>query len=530
MPNNTDLSVFKGAGLAGMNFAFIKGVPHYHARGDSVEALDERSLQHHGSNALALARHFGNLDLRAAATGDAVYFDVLGLFLVHYPAAWALPLAALAALAFAGVSAVGLRRRRLTLKGVGFGALALLLSGGCAYGVVWLAWRALRAFYAGYSSMPQWPKYGGELYLVSFVALTLAATSALYILFRGRANAESLTAGALVWWVVLSLASSLYLPGGSYLFVWPLLFSLLGLLLLVGSKGGEGGAAATLYPAVFAAPGLVLFGPLVYLVFVSLGPGAAAALMALVVLVLGLLAPHLSLLGGPRRWALPGALAAAGVAVIALSVLTAGFDKRRPRSNHLFYGSDASTGRNVWASFDDRPDAWTGRVIPAGSGRASLNDFFHSTGSVKYLQSDAPSAGLVAPEVAVLEDRTENGMRRLRLRVTSARRAESLYLQLNSEAELYAASVNGKRVDYPVPLRVGEGKRWAVRYHALPRQGVELSLDVKAPGPLKVSLFDQSYGLPEITGAPLRPRPDDMMPAPNAAYSDATLVSNVYTF
>ena len=530
MPNDTDLSVFKRAGLAGMNFAFVMGVPHYHARSDSVEAIDERSLQHHGSNALAVARHFGDLDLRAASQADAVYFDVLGLFLVHYPAAWALPLAALGALAFVCVSAVGLRRRRLTLKGIGLGALALLLSGGCAYGVVWLVWRALRAFYAGYSSIPQWLRYGGELYLISFVALTLAATSALYILFRRRANAESLTAGALVWWVALSLLSCFYLPGGSYLFTWPLLFSLLGLLIAVGSKVGEGGAAAPVYMAVFAAPGLVLFGPLVHLVFVSLGPESAAALMAAVVLALGLLVPHLSLLAGARRWALPGALAAAGVAVIAVSVLTAGFDKSRPRSNHLFYGSDAATGKNVWVSFDDQPDAWTGRVIPAGSGRASLNDFFHSTGSAKFLQSGAPSAGLAAPEVAVLEDRTEGGMRRLRLRVTSPRRAESLYLQLNSEAELYAVSVNGKRVDYRVPVRVGGDRRWAMRYYALPQEGVEVSLDVKAPGPLKVSLFDQSYGLPEIADAPLRPRPDDMMPAPNTAYSDATLVSKVYTF
>ncbi|HEX8355699.1 MAG TPA: M20/M25/M40 family metallo-hydrolase [Pyrinomonadaceae bacterium] len=533
MPNDTDLTVFKGSGMAGMNFAFIMGVPHYHARIDSVEGLDERSLQHHGSNALAVARHFGGLDLQAAAKTDAVYFDVLGLFLVNYPSAWALPLAALAALAFVVVAFVGVRRRRMTPKGVALGALALLLSMACAYGVVWVAWWALRSFYTGYSSMPQWLRYGGDLYLAGFVALTLAAMTALYIVFRRRADALSLTAGALVWWVALSLLSAVMLPGASYLFTWPLLFSLAGVLLVVMAKGGVEGeerVSAPVYLALFAVPGLMLFGPLVQLIYVGLGPELSAALMVVVVLALGLLVPHLSLLGGARRWVLPGALAAVGVGVIALSVVTAGFDKSRPRANHLFYGADASTGRNVWASFDERPDAWTGQVIPAGSGRAPLNDLFQSPGTAKFLQSEAPPAGLAPPHVTVVEDRTEGDQRQLRLRVDSARDAESVYVQLNSEAELFAVEVNGKRVDFKTPVAVGGEKRWGMRYYALPKEGFEMSLRVRPKGPLKLSIFDQSHGLPQVAGSPLRPRPDDLMPAPHAAYSDATLVSNVYTF
>jgi len=533
MPNDTDLSVFKEAGMAGMNFAFIMGVPHYHARIDSVEGIDERSLQHHGSNALAIARHFGNLDMQAAAKTNAVYFDVLGLFLVHYPASWALPLAALAALAFVGVAFAGLRRGRLTVKGMALGAVALLLSMACAFGVVWVAWWALRSFYTGYSSMPQWLRYGGDLYLVAFVALTLAAVTALYILFRRRAGALSLTAGALFWWLVLSALTAVLLPGASYLFTWPLLFSLAGVLLAVlmkGEAGDEASASSSVYLAVFAIPGLMLFGPLVQLIFVGLGPEWSAALMVVVVLALGLVVPHLGLLGGARRWALPGVLAALGVGVIALSVMTAGFDKSRPRSNHLFYGADASTGKNVWASYDERPDAWMSQVIPAGAGRAPLNDLFQSTGTAKFLQSEAPAAGLAPPEVSVVEDRTDGDRRHLRLRVDSARDAESVYVQLNSEAELYAVEVNGKRVDFKTPVGVGGDKRWGMRYYALPKEGVELSLQLKPKGPLKLSLFDQSHGLPQVAGAPLGPRPDDLMPAPHAAYSDATLVSNVYTF
>jgi hypothetical protein len=61
-----------------------------------------RTLQHAGSHALSLARHFGNLDLAKLQGPDAIYFDLVGRVLIHYPSAWAIPLAVLAAALFIG--------------------------------------------------------------------------------------------------------------------------------------------------------------------------------------------------------------------------------------------------------------------------------------------------------------------------------------------------------------------------------------------------------------------------------------------
>src|SRR6185369_13067723 len=65
MPNDTDLTVFKVAGFAGLNFAYIIGLNHYHTPLDNLTNIDHRSLQHQGSTALALTRHFGNLNLNS---------------------------------------------------------------------------------------------------------------------------------------------------------------------------------------------------------------------------------------------------------------------------------------------------------------------------------------------------------------------------------------------------------------------------------------------------------------------------------
>ena len=105
------------------------GGPIYH---DSV--LDDPahvhldSLQHQGTYALAFVRRFGSLDLTVAHHGAAVYFNAVGNhLLVHYPTSWVLPLAILAALAWACALVFGLRWRQVSVRGVLLGALASLI-------------------------------------------------------------------------------------------------------------------------------------------------------------------------------------------------------------------------------------------------------------------------------------------------------------------------------------------------------------------------------------------------------------------
>src|SRR5215217_8025340 len=65
LPGDTDLSVFRNAGFAGMNFAFFDGSARYHTPEDSPTNFDHASLQHIGSTVLATARKFAGQDLGA---------------------------------------------------------------------------------------------------------------------------------------------------------------------------------------------------------------------------------------------------------------------------------------------------------------------------------------------------------------------------------------------------------------------------------------------------------------------------------
>ena len=121
LPNATDLTVFKEAGLTGFNFANVDGIAHYHSSQDSLSAVDGSMMQHQGSYALALTRHFGNLDLDQSSDRNAVYFDLFGRVLVHYSNLWVIPLTLLTCVLFVVLVTLGLRKHKLTIRGIFWG-------------------------------------------------------------------------------------------------------------------------------------------------------------------------------------------------------------------------------------------------------------------------------------------------------------------------------------------------------------------------------------------------------------------------
>jgi hypothetical protein len=116
--NDTDFTKFKEAGLAGFNFAYINGYAYHHTAGDSVENVDERSLQHHGSYTLALTRRFARVGVENSKEGDVVYFNAIGSMVPNYSQRWAVLSAALVALVILGVGVFGLRDGQLTFSGL----------------------------------------------------------------------------------------------------------------------------------------------------------------------------------------------------------------------------------------------------------------------------------------------------------------------------------------------------------------------------------------------------------------------------
>lgn len=84
LPNETDLSVFKSLDIPALNFAFARGLEHYHKSSDTAENLSLESLQHAGESALYSTHALLNSNLNAPRS-KLLYQDIFGRYHVSYP-------------------------------------------------------------------------------------------------------------------------------------------------------------------------------------------------------------------------------------------------------------------------------------------------------------------------------------------------------------------------------------------------------------------------------------------------------------
>jgi hypothetical protein len=541
-----DLEEYMARGSAGLDFLYIGNTPVYHTLLDNMQTIDPRSIQHEGSYALALVRHFGSMDLsQVPRVPSEVVFNILPGVVVHYPETWAVPLAAGAFLLLLGVLTLGFRRKHLTVGGFALGTLIFPVSLVGTLVLAILGWVALKAVNPNYQVAMAGSYYGSDLEVLGLAALVIAAMSALFLWLRSRMRLHNLAAGVLVWWAVLMVLSSLFFPGGSYLFTWPLLFSVLALGWLFFTK--EPAARPWLRAAVLsmaAVPGIFLLTsaiifllPLATRFDVIAGIPATPIPTVFVALLMGLLIPQLALLSGEphthatenrpasrgkrrlstrlARWLVSISAFPIGVVVLGAAIGTSGFRAAHPGTDRITYQLNANTGQAVWQSDDERLDEWTRQFFPA------------STGSGPF-QTSAPTVALAAPSATLLSDTMSGVVRTLRVQVASPRHAAYATVLVEAQGEIVTASLDGQPFDLS-GLSQSARQRLQFNYYGLPDRGFELTLQVASAAPVKITLQDISNGLPTLPSMTIRSRPADLMPAPRD-WLDPTIVVKSYEF
>jgi len=511
LPNDTDMTVFKGVGLSGLNFANIDGINHYHTPLDNLAGIDQNSMQHQGSYALALTRRLGNVDLTQTKERNAVYFDLFGRFVVHYSSAWVIPLTLLVSALFLALLIVGLRKQKLTIRGVALGFGSLFVSVVVASLLGWLLWQLV------WLMRPSLEATQSRLLLLGFVALAIAATFAVYTLVRNRVSLPDLVTGSLLWWLLLMLVTTFVLPGATFVFHWPLLFSLIGLgWILLAPAAKTRSLLNSLVLTLCALPAIILMAPVIYQIFVGLTLNWSVAVIALMVLLFGLLLPHLRLIATPFKWLAPGLSAVAAVVLLVVGVLATATATKKP-SNRIYYALNADTGKAVWASDLTQRDERTTQFFTGNEVKGTLTDFTYGGKSRQYTLNPAPVAALPAPELSVLEKKEADGVQTVRMRVSSPREAGSLAIYIDSNTQVLSASINNKQMSDE------QKDRWGLFIDGFPKEGVELLLQLRTAEPLKIRLVDQSYGLPPVNAA------SSQEPTITSARPDSTLLMKSFS-
>jgi Peptidase family M28 len=523
LPNDTDFSVFKEAGLPGLNFAYINGLSHYHTALDTSRNLDERSLQHHGSYALELARHFGNLDVAIDRAEDLIYFNIIGSIVIRYSKTFAVILAIIDTLFFLAVTGVAIKRKLISIPGVLL-ALTLFLASTLITAIgVSIAWQVIVLMQRQYMFLPNgWP-YNAELYLIGMMVLAISIFSALYALFKHKFRMQSLSIGALLCWLILTWVMTLFITGGSYLFAWPLLFALISAALLVRPIASENLSLKVVTAiSILVIPGMLVVVPMIYLLFTSLGLEGAEVIVVFEVMLLGLLIPHLNLLARGRRWMISGLTAPVAFGFVLLAVLTPKFDKEHPKANNIFYVLNADSGKAAWASFDQKPDEWTSQFLSSNVSKGGLVEYAPISFE-GFLKNEAPPLPLSPPKITPLSDSTKDGVRTLRLQLVSTRRAPLILASIEPDSSITNVRVNGKRLNSDL------NRQWRIRYFGAGDEGIELVLEIRSPKTIKIRAMDVAYQLPEVPGFNYGSRPGNIIASPRP-FSDSTLVSASFSF
>ena len=499
MPTTTDLSVMRKHGLKGYNIAFIEDFPYYHTPNDNPDHLSLSSLQHDGSYALNLARHFGNMPLdNIPEEPDVVFFNIFGPIMVQYAASFVLPLTIFAGLTFLGVVMFGIRRGRLTTRGLARGSSVIVVAAGVA--------TLISAVIMGiaYHLHYVYVIYDGRIVTPILIAITVLVAGLLFRSWNNKIKTADLVAGALAWWLAVLVVLQITLPHGACIALWPLMAGSIGLILLITSPAGLSSRRIWLH-ALFAVPGILLTVSLVDGMIASLTVFAAPLLMTPVVLLLGLLAPQLRYLLDPvpRRALL--------LSILLLSVLVflsvGGADgPDKPIMNSVSYGLDRTTGQAWWISTDDEPDEWTAQFFPPGTPKMSVQEFVPSD-RVPRLKAPAPVVELAPPTVEVSSDaRRDNGAREVSLRLTSPRKAPEVRVYIDAPAQILEARVDGWELR-GAQLSHDTGG-WSFNYEIFPHSGAAtIDLVIEGGGKVAGRVLEKSFELPPL---PYMPRPPYM--------------------
>jgi hypothetical protein len=528
LPNMTEFTLAKAAGLPGLNFAYIDGLTDYHSALDRPENVDPRSVQHQGEYALHLARRLADGGPSREGSTRQVFFNVAGLGLVAYPERWSLPLAVGAALLWAGVVAHGLRRKRLAAGPLarGLGAFPLLLATVIAAAVA----ISLLAGATHAESRRAGDAYGSGVYLAGLLAVTVAASALLVVRLRRRTEVPALAAGACAWWVLLAVLTAAFLPGISFLFSWPLVSAMLGLALLPDTSGPPTPSWRWLAAlALSAVPPLLIVAPLVHLTFVGLTLRLAAVTALLAALLCGLLIPLLHALTAKRAWPVAATALAAGLGLITFASVPSAPTEWRPRANNIFYALDADTGHALWCSSDEQVDDWTQQFFLRDVREGQLPDFIPRWGQ-DFRYAPAPVLAAPPPLLELLADTVSGDRRALRLRLASPRGARSAAVSIYGLPVLTYAVDGAPGPNRPEPESpAGAAPEWTLWVETLLPDGNTLDVTVPAGSSFTVRVMDRSDGLPALPGFSPTPRPPHMIPAPALDvenWGNATYVSH----
>jgi hypothetical protein len=526
LPNDSDASVFINSGFPVLAFAFVEGLENYHRYTDSTENLDPRSLAHCATQALALARHFGELRVLPSASSDSVYFDVLARYLIHYPCWVATLLGTLCALGWYVLAQREIRSRRCSLRGIVRGAKLQLLLVGLAL-VLPIMLHLLRSLMLDAEELTR--------HSASYGFADLLVVAALNLLFHARAvrrdSSRDLVLGSLAIVVTLAAVLGWLVPQASAPWQW---VSAVALVVVrfepaIALRRPNLGIVCQQVPLAVA---IALMAPVVSTGMTSAGPALMVIPLVLAASVMEFVFATLL----PQARGLAPAAAGIGLLGFLVVLSVASWSCKAGKlvaTASIVYAYDNDTNEALYAIQATQHSGWLGQWVPQQSTRCPLIAFTPS--QALWRQARAPIYPQRVPEISVLERGVTGLHREVEVRVSPTTSVDCLKFWQAEGEPVRLVSVNSRplaqfvrfspQIDaIGLQLLSGMHERhvWKLDYCGLEQAPLVLRFHVPPGPPARLRAVGQARSLPKLMTVSKRPRPDTLVPGHE---SDATWIA-----
>lgn len=287
MPNGSDFTEFKNAGLPGINFAVLNDLDYYHTQNDNYDNISDTSIQHYGEQVLPIVEEYvfnseyGQADY-FKSNQDSIFFTLLPNVFINYSSLVATILAVVSLIALLLI----MRRLKINAKLVVKWTTVWI---GLALAVVAIG-LAVSYIISMVTGIEFKITYMPRVIGADFIALTAVVLTSILVailskkLARNREDFEVMLYGGLWFNEILLVIFMMVLPGGSYLFLWPIMITLASLTLSRKLRNKN----MMLISIMFT---IVMYVPVIYNIYIALTIGALGVVMLLTLMALSTIVP-----------------------------------------------------------------------------------------------------------------------------------------------------------------------------------------------------------------------------------------------
>ena len=552
MPNDTDFTLSRKAGIAGLNYAFAGRQFDYHSPTSTPATLDQGSLQDMGQQALAVAQAAAFAPTLPAKTPDVVYSQVFGDLVLAYPPAlgwlilavsavliaiavararraerfpWTDPLRGLGACLFAllGAAAVMHAARRATGADIGYFAQRFLLAQVTRWEIA-LVLIGLGFLLTAAAELARGRRQIAFLPLAAGLASSLfggfdaiglgegVAAAMLGVVAYGRpVSRAGAWSGVLILGLIVATVLQATAPLAAYVLAWPLAVAALAAALT--DAAARKGVAPIVILAVIVAVPLGWIGAGAHSAYTSLD------LVELLDLPLAMAALLIWPLAQPAEGAPPERLVGPALLILGLAVTAAvrfndPYTPRYPQVAYVQYLVDTDAGRAWRFRPQAAPSAWSDAALRADGGK------IRSLSLWPYRAIEAaPARFAPEPPAAVRFSREPSGD--VRVRAIPPVGARTLTIGLTTDGPVALTAIDGVSQRYTL----APGRQARIIWSVAP-QGVEILLRPAAHGRLEVRTAANIERWP-AAAEPVPKRSPNLMPFD---VSDTSLVTKTDRF